>query len=117
VYAPDTREVQTAVLSFSPPGGQPFDLRGTPLLPVHMMVGTGYGLEPDWRHGKYQGPELVVQGVALDLVNPDDAERMWGMVDAVGRFEYENADGREGQTGYGLFEYWALGDHPSFADE
>ena len=34
---------------------------------------------------------------------------MWGMVDAVGRFEYAG-----GQTGYGLFEYWALGDHPSF---
>ena len=84
------------MISFSPPGGTPFDLRGTPLLPVHMMVGTGYGLEPDWRHGKYHGPELVVQGVALDLVNPDDAERMWGMVDAVGRFEYREPAGTPG---------------------
>jgi hypothetical protein len=33
---------------------------------------------------------------------------MWGMVDAVGRFDYD------GHTGYGLYEYWALGDHPSF---
>jgi hypothetical protein len=30
------------------------------------------------------------------------------MVDAVGRFTCN------GQTGYGLYEYWAVGDHPSF---
>jgi hypothetical protein len=56
----------------------------------------------------YQGPDLVVQGVSYDLSQPQDAARMWGMVDAVARFEYE------GHTGYGLYEYWALGDHPSF---
>jgi hypothetical protein len=67
-----------------------------------------YGLEPDWKHGMYQGPDLVVQGVGYDLSRPEDAARMWGMVDAVGRFDYD------GQTGYGLYEYWALGDHPSF---
>jgi hypothetical protein len=117
VYTPGTRDVETAVISFSPPAGKPFDLRGTPLLPVHMMVGTGYGLEPDWRHGKYHGPDLVVQGVPLDLDNPDDAERMWGMVDAAGRFESENSADFGGRVGYGLFEYWALGDHPSFPDE
>jgi hypothetical protein len=41
---------------------------------------------------------------------PEDAARMWGIVDAVGRFEYD------GGTGYGLFEYWALGPHPTFAE-
>jgi hypothetical protein len=111
VYAPDTRDVVEAVISFSPPGGgKPFDLHATPLLPVHLMAGTGYGLEADWKHGKYQGPGLVVQGVSYDLDHEDDAERMWGLVDAVGRFEYD------GGTGYGLYEYWALGDHPSFPD-
>jgi hypothetical protein len=75
---------------------------------VHLMVGTGYGLEPDWKHGMYQGPDLVVQGVGYDLSRPEDAVRMWGMVDAVARFDYD------GHTGYGLYEYWALGDHPSF---
>jgi len=111
VYAPDTRDVVEAVISFSPPGGgKPFDLHATPLLPVHLMAGTGYGLEADWKHGKYQGPGLVVQGVSYDLDHEDDAERMWGLVDAVGRFEYD------GNTGYGLYEYWALGDHPSFPD-
>ena len=98
----------SARIDFSPPGGKPFDLLATPLLPVHLMVGTGYGLEPDWRHGMYQGPDLVVQGVGYDLSRPEDAARMWGMVDAVARFDYD------GHTGYGLYEYWALGDHPSF---
>lgn len=77
--------------------------------PIHqVMVGTGYGLEPDWKHGMYQGPDPVVQGVTYDTGKPEDAARMWGLVDAVGRFE------QDGQIGYGLYEYWALGDHPSF---
>ncbi|GAA0336740.1 hypothetical protein NE235_24955 [Actinoallomurus spadix] len=107
-YAPGTRDVTEAVLSFAPPAGEPFEVRVTPLLPVHLMVGSGYGLEPDWRHGMYQGPELKVQGVTYDLRRPEDAARMWGMVDSVARFDYE------GGVGHGLFEYWALGPHPTF---
>ncbi|MER6513384.1 hypothetical protein ABT158_41705 [Nonomuraea sp. NPDC001636] len=106
VYAPGTRDVVDAVIAFSPPGGRPFEVRCTPVLPVHLMAGTGYGLEPDWRHGMYQGPRTVVQAVTYRL--PDDAARMWGLVDAVGRFEYD------GLVGHGLYEYWALGPHPSF---
>jgi hypothetical protein len=107
-YVAGTREAATATISFSPPAGKPFDVHATLLLPMHMMVGTGYGLESDWRHGMYQGPDLVVQGVSYDTRDKDHAGRMWGMVDAVARFEYE------GNVGYGLFEYWALGPHPSF---
>ncbi|MFI6324701.1 hypothetical protein ACIBG8_44755 [Nonomuraea sp. NPDC050556] len=106
VYAPGTRDVVEATITFSPPGGKPFDVHCTPVLPVHLMVGTGYGLEPDWKHGMYQGREPVVQGVTHTL--PEDAARMWGLVDAIGRFEYD------GNVGYGLYEYWALGPHPSF---
>jgi hypothetical protein len=106
VYAPGTREVVSATITFAPPGGEPFDVRCTPILPVHLMVGTGYGLEPDWRHGMYQGREPVVQSVTHTL--PRDAGKMWGMVDAVARFEYD------GNEGHGLYEYWALGPHPSF---
>lgn len=108
VYAEGTRDVTAATISFSPPGGKPFDLRVTPLLPVRLMAGTGYGLESDWKHGMYQGPDLVVQGVSFDLDDPEDAAGMWGLVDAAARFEYD------GHVGYGLFEYFALGDHPSF---
>jgi hypothetical protein len=108
-YRPGTRDVDVATLTFSPPGGEPIEVRITPVLPVSLMVGTGYGLEPDWRHGMYQGPDLVVQGVCYDLGKPEDAARMWGMIDAVAAFECKE----NGVTvnGSGLFEYWAFGSH------
>jgi hypothetical protein len=112
-YAEGTRDVVSATISFNPPGGKPFDVQATPILPVHMMVGTGYGLEPDWKHGMYQGPDLMVQGASYDIRKDEDAARMWGMIDAVARFQYEDPD-NGGRVGYGLFEYWALGPHPSF---
>jgi hypothetical protein len=108
-YRPGTREVEVATLSFSPPGGNPIEVTVRPVHPVSLMVGTGYGLEPDWRHGMYQGTELVVQGVCYDLGKPEDAARMWGMVDAVAVFEC--AEDGATVTGSGLFEYWAFGEH------
>ncbi|XRQ11425.1 hypothetical protein ACN3XK_11225 [Actinomadura welshii] len=117
VYAEGTRDVREAVLRFAPPGGRAFEVRATPILPVHLMVGTGYGLEPDWKHGMYQGRDLKVQGVTYDVRKPDDAARMWGLVDAVARYEYaDGAEPTDETTGYGLFEYWALGPHPSFPE-
>jgi hypothetical protein len=113
-YAPGSRDVVTATLAFSPPGDKPFEIRATPILPVYLMVGTGYGLEPDWKHGMYQGPELKVEGVTYDTRKEEDAARMWGMVDAVARYEYlDGSSPTVVHTGYGLFEYWALGEHKS----
>jgi hypothetical protein len=110
-YAPGTRDIQYAVVAFDPPGGSPFEVTVTPLLPVSLMAGTGYGLEPNWKHGMYQGPELVVQGVSYDLARDEDRARMWGMVDSVARFECTAGGTGEPCVGYGLFEYWALGEH------
>jgi hypothetical protein len=108
-YVPGTREVETATVSFSPLGGEPLQITIRPVHQVWLMVGTGYGLEPDWKHGLYQGPELVVQGVCYDLSHPEDKARMWGMIDSVARFEcVENGTT---VTGSGLFEYWAFGRH------
>jgi hypothetical protein len=108
-YAPGTREVQTATILFSPHDGQPLQVTVRPVLPVSIMVGTGYGLEPDWKHGMYQGADLVVQGVTYDLRKPEDAARMWGMIDSVAQFECTE-DGAT-VTGAGLFEYWPFGAH------
>jgi hypothetical protein len=70
-----------------------------PVLPVHIGVGTGYGFDGDgWKHGKYQG-ELEVQGRVWDLSTPEGRGAMFGIVDAVARFEVD------GQVGWGLFEH------------
>ena len=108
-YAPGTREVQTATISFRPPGCASLEVVARPVLPVSLMVGTGYGLEPDWKHGMYQGPDLVVQGVCYDLSRPEDKARMWGMVDSAAVFEC--LEGGTTVAGSGLFEYWPFGPH------
>jgi len=108
-YAPGTREVQQATISCSPPGAAPLEVTVRPVHPVWLLVGTGYGLEPDWKHGMYQGLDLVVQGVTYDLTRAEDKARMWGMVDSVAVFEC--TEGGSTITGSGLFEYWALGPH------
>jgi hypothetical protein len=108
-YAAGTREVQVATVTFNPPDGEPLRVTIRPVLPVWLMVGTGYGLEPDWKHGMYQGQDLVVQGVCYDLSRPEDRARMWGMIDSVARFEC--AENGTAVFGSGLFEYWAFGDH------
>jgi hypothetical protein len=108
-YLPGTREVETATISFRPPGAAAIEVKVRPVLPVSLMVGTGYGLEPDWKHGMYQGTDLVVQGVCYDLDMPADKARMWGMIDSVATFECTE----NGHTvnGTGLFEYWPFGPH------
>jgi hypothetical protein len=108
-YAAGSREVQSATLSFSPPDGEPLRVAIRPVLPVSLMVGTGYGLEPDWKHGMYQGSDLVVQGVCYDVSKAEDKARMWGMIDSVAVVEC--TENRATVTGSGLFEYWALGAH------
>ena len=108
-YRPGTREVETATISFAPRGAAPIEVTVRPVLPVSLMVGTGYGLEPDWKHGMYQGPDLVVQGASYDLTDPADAARMWGMIDSVAVFEC--TEDSQTITGSGLFEYWPFGAH------
>ncbi|HEY8524825.1 MAG TPA: hypothetical protein VIL48_07685, partial [Acidimicrobiales bacterium] len=73
-------------------------IEATPILPVHLGVGTGYGFDPDWRNGQYQG-ELVVQERTWDLTDEQSRAAMWGIVDSSCRFEMD------GRTGYGLLEY------------
>jgi hypothetical protein len=108
-YIPGSREVQSASILFSPPDGAPVEVTVRPVLPVSLMVGTGYGLEPDWKHGMYQGPELVVQSVSYDLARPEDKARMWGMIDSAAVFEC--TENGTTVTGSGLFEYWPFGAH------
>ena len=96
-----TRMVSSSVLSFPDAPGGGLEVKVTPLTHVHIAVGTGYGMEDDWRHGMYQGP-LVVQGLARDAAEVD-AYGWYGVVDHVARFELGD------QIGYGLHEHGFFG--------
>ena len=100
VLRPGTSIVERSVLSFPRAPGGGFEVRVTPLIDLYVGIGTGYGFDLDWRHGMYQGP-LVVQGVELDVI--DDAGKLWGLVDALARFELGS------EVGYGLHEYGFFG--------
>lgn len=105
VITPGTRHIEHSTLSFPDAPGGGFEVSVTPLMDCWLMMGTGYGLEPDWRHGMYQGP-LAVQGVALDY--RADRERLFGLVDQVARFE-QTGGGSGGSVGFGLHEFFFIG--------
>ena len=98
-FVPGTREIKHVTLRFPDISSQ---VLIEPLTAVHLALGTGYGIEPDWRHGMYQGP-LVTQGRTYDLSDTAVRRRSQGLVDHLARFELE------GQVGYGLFEFAMLG--------
>lgn len=101
VTAPYVTQIDRSVIRFPEAPGGPLEVAVTPLTHVWVMVGTGYGLEPDWKHGMYQGP-LKVESFTLDMQK--DAARMLGLSDHSARFEANNGD-----VGYGLFEYGFFG--------
>jgi hypothetical protein len=96
-----TRIVEKSRIAFPDAPGGGFVVEATPLTHAFIAVGTGYGMDADWRHGMYQGP-LVVQG--LDLEHDEVGKiGQYGVVDHVARFEYE------GVTGFGLHEQAFIG--------
>ncbi len=105
-FVPGTRMISSSVLVFPEAPGGPLEVEVTPMIDSHIGIGTGYGLDADWKHGAWQGP-LVVQGLALDTET--DKDRFFGIVDAVARFETS-----EGDVGYGLHEYMFLGPYTRY---
>jgi len=77
----------------------------TPILPLYVGIGTGYGFDQDWRHGMYQGA-LKVEGREWNLATDEGRKSLWGLCDAAARFELE-----DGTVGHGLFEYMVFGPH------
>lgn len=102
VLTPGTRMIESSVLSFPHAPGGAFDVRATLLTSCFITVGTGYGMEQDWRHGMYQGP-LVVQGF-VKPVEEIASFGQYGVVDHVARFETS-----DGTVGYGLHEHGFFG--------
>jgi hypothetical protein len=100
-YRPGTRQVDRARLTFA---ASDLVAEAEVLLPCWLGLGTGYGIEADWRHGMYQG-ELVVQGKTYDLTDPEVQKLCFGIVDSVARFTCDGA------VGHGLFEFGCFGPH------
>jgi hypothetical protein len=109
-FVPGTRSVKRATLDLGKADGQPVIVDVQPGLPVYLGIGSGYGQDLDWRHGMYQGP-LEVQGMTIDLEDPANADKLVGLVDSVGRFEYD------GNVGFGLWEYAIGGPHDQYGFE
>jgi hypothetical protein len=99
--ATGTRIVEKSRIAFPEAPGGGFVVDVAPLTHAFIAVGTGYGMDPDWRHGMYQGP-LVVQGLDLDHAEVGKIGQ-YGVVDHVARFEYD------GTVGFGLHEHAFIG--------
>lgn len=115
-FVPGTREVKTGTLYFRRPGspGKPdhvLTVTCEPVLPHYLGVGTGYGLEQDWRHGMWQG-ELVVQGFREKVSEIEPWKKMFSPVDNLARFTIIE-DGVS-RTGAGLFEVAVIGPHAQY---
>jgi hypothetical protein len=79
----------------------------TPLLANYVSVGTGYGIDADWRHGMYHGPDDVVQGLVLN-VEETKGLAQYGIVDHVAKFTYDDV------VGYGLLEHGFFGPYQRY---
>jgi hypothetical protein len=94
-----TRVIDRSIVRFPDAG---LEITCAPLLANYVSVGTGYGIDSDWRHGMYHGPEEVVQGLVLD-VEETKGLAQYGIVDHVARFSYDDV------VGYGLLEHGFFG--------
>jgi hypothetical protein len=99
-----TREVTGATWHLTETDGSPLEVQVEVLLPVWLGKGTGYGFDDDWRHGMWQGDE-VVQAVRHDLTDPAVAGGMFGIQESVSRFTCGDA------VGHGMLEWLFLGRH------
>ncbi|MDX6429888.1 MAG: hypothetical protein QOE54_2254 [Streptosporangiaceae bacterium] len=106
-FAPGTRTCEQAVIDFGEVDGEPIVVQVKAGRPIHLALGTGYGRDPDWMHGMYQGP-LKVEGLHFDLADPVTEKQLTGIVDMVGVFRYGD------RTGYGLWEYMVVGPHDQY---
>lgn len=98
---PFKAEIKEGVVRFPEAPGGLLELRGTPLpLQTYLTVGTGYGLDPDWRHGMYQGP-LKVEYRTWSYKT--DADKMWGLIETPAKFTLKGPQGEK--KGFGMMEF------------
>jgi hypothetical protein len=100
---PGTREASSAVITLGD-----ITITAEIVLPHYFGFGTGYGLDPDWRHGMWQG-DLVVQGKRYKTAELDATLKLLCPVDNLATFRLvENGVENHGS---GLFEFGPIGPH------
>ena len=94
-----TRLIRSSRIAFEESG---IEIECTSILPNFISVGTGYGIDADWRHGMYQGPETVTQGLVLGV---DEVKGLaqYGIIDHLAEFRYGD------HVGHGLLEQGFFG--------
>jgi len=107
---PGTRLLSSSVISFPDAGGGPIAMSATPLITNFISLGTGYGMDDDWRHGMWQGDQEVVQALRYD-VDEIKGLAQYGVVDSVARFVYHDPE-LGPQSGHGLYEHGFFGPFP-----
>ncbi|WP_200175459.1 hypothetical protein [Tomitella cavernea] len=115
-FVPGGREVAGAELTFQRRDGagglgEPLRIECTPSVAGYIGVGTGYGLEQDWRHGMWQGP-LAVQQLRRAVPEIAPWERMLCPVDNIAWCEL--TEGGRTESGEGLFECAVIGAYPRY---
>ena len=105
-----TRLLAGSRIAFPDAPGGPVVMRAEPLLTNFVGVGTGYGLDADWRHGMWKGEEPVEQALSY-RVEEIKAQGQYGVVDSVARFSYDDPNLGTRQ-GFGLYEHGFFGPFP-----
>ena len=98
---PGTRMMTGSIVRFPKAPSGPLEITCEPLVHAFIALGTGYGVEPDWRHGMWQGP-LAVQGKSYKTAEIAPIGQLT-IVDHVARYRYAD------HVGYGLYEHMFIG--------
>jgi hypothetical protein len=105
-FVPGTRTVARSVIGFPEAPGGGFSVEAVPLKRCYLSVGTGYGVEDEWRHGKYMGADWC-DSIERDLDDLDQWAHML-YVENLARFEID--DSRVGRhVGHGFHETGFIG--------
>jgi hypothetical protein len=104
-YRTGTRLPLSARIGLTTQEGKPLALEVTTGTSIALHVGAGYGGDPDWTHGRWQGGNWSSSSV-YDLTDPALKARIpYGVIDHVARASCDEAEG------WGLLEHASIGRH------